>query len=439
MGSKANAMHDDTAPTETQTTIEQRKVADLLEVLEVSRQLGASTDLLPLLMAIERSALHVLDCERATVFLHDPATDELYSEVATGGKQIRFPSNLGIAGEVFRDGAVVNVPDAYSDARFNQSIDKQTGFRTRNILTCPLVGFDGKRVGVVQVLNKRRGGFSDWDVELVKTLGAQAGVAIQRQLLLEEYAAKRRIERDLNIARDIQQALLPKESPKLEHFDIAGWNQPADATGGDYFDFQPLDDGRIAITIADVTGHGIGPAIVVAEARALTRAVLTVNPALDSALEQINRLLCADLPQDRFITACLVLLDPKTGKLHYKSAGHGPLLHYQRVTDEVKVLPIHGVPLGVFDDFPYDEQTTIQLKHGDFLFLITDGFEEWANPDGDQFGTQRISQIIRTDRDLPASEMIQSLHESVLRHANGTTQLDDLTAVVIKRNLPEVR
>lgn len=428
-------MHDDSAKAAADLLLERKKIADLLEVLEVSRQLGASTDLHPLLQAIERSALHVLNCERATVFLHDPATDELYSEVATGGKQIRFPSNLGIAGEVFRDGAVVNVPDAYADPRFNQAIDKQTGFRTRNILTCPLVGFDGLRVGVVQVLNKRDGAFTDWDVQLVRTLGAQAGVAIQRQLLLEEYAKKRRIERDLNIARDIQQALLPKVAPSADGYDIAGWNRPADATGGDYFDFQELDDGRIAVTIADVTGHGIGPAIVVAEARALTRAVFSVNPQLDSALEQINRLLCEDLPADRFITACFVLLDCANATIQYKSAGHGPLLHYQRQTDEVKILPIHGVPLGVFEDFPYDEQTNFELAPGDFMFMITDGFEEWANAQGEQFGTPRICEAIRRDRDLPAKAMIQSLHHDVLRHANGTSQLDDLTAVVIKREL----
>lgn len=412
---------------------DKRKIRDLLEVLEVSRQLGATTDLNALLKGIERSALHVLDCERATVFLYDSATDELYSQIATGDKQIRFAANLGIAGEVFRSGQVVNVPDAYADPRFNQRIDKETGFRTRNILTCPMVGLDQKTVGVVQVLNKKSGAFTDWDLELVRTLGAQAGVAIQRQLLLEEYAAKRRIERDLNIARDIQQALLPARSPSLAGFDIAGWNKPADATGGDYFDFQVLDDSRVVITIADVTGHGIGPAIVVAEARALTRAVMSVTTDLDHAFRQINRLLCDDLPEDRFITACLSVLDAKTGLLQYKSAGHGPLLFYQRDIDEVQLLPIHGVPWGVFDDFPYDDQSEVVFEPGDFLFMITDGFEEWADDAGCQFGTARVSEVIKANKDLPAKQMIELLYQEVLRHASGTVQLDDLTAVVIKR------
>src|SRR5439155_2452087 len=119
--------------------------------------------------------------------------------------------------------------------------------------------------------------FDPWDHELVKTFSAQVGVAVQRQLLLEHYAEKQRIERDLNIARDIQQGLLPKADAKLSGFDIAGWNKPADETGGDCYDYLPLADGSLAITIADATGHGIGPALMIAECRALFRATVSLS------------------------------------------------------------------------------------------------------------------------------------------------------------------
>jgi GAF domain-containing protein len=190
------------------------RIADLLAVLEVTRRLAATSELQPLLEVIEQSALKVLDCERASVFLHDRTTDELYSRVATGGRPVRFPASLGFAGGVFRSGQVANVPDAYADPRFNPAVDRQTGFRTRSILTCPLSGWDNTTVGVLQVLNKRSGPFDTWDEILAQTFGAQVGVAVQRQLLLEEYERKRRYERALEIARQIQQGLLPGRSPQ---------------------------------------------------------------------------------------------------------------------------------------------------------------------------------------------------------------------------------
>src|SRR5262245_48809601 len=135
--------------TQTARTAEQR-IADLMEVLEVSRRLAAAGELQPLLEAIERASLRVLNCERSTVFLYDRAADELVSRVATGVGEIRVPASRGIVGEVMRTNAVINVPDAYSDPRFNAEIDRRTGFRTRNLLTFPLLGFDNSIVGVLQ-------------------------------------------------------------------------------------------------------------------------------------------------------------------------------------------------------------------------------------------------------------------------------------------------
>src|SRR5262245_49012229 len=132
-----------------------RKIADLQAILEVSRRLGAGSDLGELLHILEQAALQVLDCERISIFLHDRQTDELFSRLATGEDKLRFPARLGIAGEAFQTATVINVPDAYADPRFNREVDRKTGFVTRNLLTCPLIGMDGKPVGVMQVLNRR--------------------------------------------------------------------------------------------------------------------------------------------------------------------------------------------------------------------------------------------------------------------------------------------
>lgn len=410
-----------------------KHIADLRAVLEVSRSLGATAELIPLLRIVEKAALSVLECERATVFILDTERQELYSRLATGVDEIRFPADKGIAGEVVRTAEIINVPDAYADPRFNPEIDRKTGFRTRNMITFPLLGFDNSIVGVLQVLNKSDGQFDPWDYELVKMFGAQVGVAVQRQLLLDHYAEKQRIERDLNIARDIQQGLLPDADAKLVGFDIAGWNKPADQTGGDCYDYLPLSDGSLAVTIADATGHGIGPALMIAECRALFRATISMSHNLAEAVTRVNNLLCEDLPDDRFVTAFFGLIEPTTSSLLFISAGHGPIIKYIRATDEIIELKANGVPLGIMADIPFSDPDTFHMTTGDMMIVITDGFFEWQRDDKEQFGLERIYKLIRENRDKPCKEIIALLHKAVLDFAPGSVQADDLTAVMIKR------
>lgn len=404
----------------------------LLTVLEVSRDLAETTNLLQLLGRITESALHVLNCERASVFLYDASTGELRSQVATGGQEIRFPATLGIAGEAFRTGTVVNVPDAYADTRFNREIDRRTGFRTRNLLTCPLNDRDNKPLGVLQVLNKRDGRFDDGDELLARTFGAQAGVAIQRQRLIEESVKKQRIERDLEIAGEIQQALLPKAPPVIERFDIAGWNRPADSTGGDLYDFVPTADGDLAVVVADVTGHGIGPALVMAECRALIRSALLWTPRVDQIFSQVNTILCDDLVDGRFVTTFLGILKPSLRKMEFLSAGHGPVLFREGATGAIRELPVDGCPLGIDSGIPFGEVRELPFATGDILAIVTDGFFEWTNESGEAFGIKRLGAEIDRNPSRPASAMIEQLHRAALDFAGDSPQLDDLTAVIVK-------
>jgi sigma-B regulation protein RsbU (phosphoserine phosphatase) len=406
---------------------------DLFRVLEVSRQLAATPDLQTLLEIVEKSSLEVLDCERASVFLHDRETDELYSRVATGVRQVRFSSQAGIAGLVFRGGAVINVPDAYADPRFNPEIDRRTGFRTRNLLTCPLFSWDNTILGVLQVLNKRDGNFEAWHEGLARTFSAQAGVAVQRQFLFDEIATKRRIEHNLAIARKIQQGLLPKRSPALEGFDIAGWNLPADETGGDFFDFQELSAGNLAITLADVADHGIGPALLAAECRALVRASWSHSSELDRIVSLVNQLLAADMPDGGFVTAFFGLLQRSGNRLCYVSAGQGPILYFQGASGSVRELSTQGVPLGLDPDFRYEAPCAVTVSPGDLVVLLTDGFFEWSDTEGKQFGTERLRELIRLHHGLAAVDLIQTLYQAVLGFAGDSPQRDDLTAVVIKK------
>jgi len=418
-----------------------RHISDLNALLEVSRQLASTAEIMPLLGSIENAALRVLDCERASVFLYDAETNELFSLIATGTEGLRFPADRGIAGRTARNFRTSNVPDAAEDEDFNPDMDRQTGYRTQSVLSLPMSGLQGQMIGVLQALNKRDGSFSTRDEELAETLCAQAGVALQRQLLLDEYAEKRFLERDLDIARDIQQALLPEQSPTPEGFDIAGWNRPADRTGGDYFDFLDVGQDRIGLTVADATGHGIGPALVAAECRALMRSVALLSrerdrePALESILAKVNNLLFDDLPPERFVTQFFGILEPKRRVMRYASAGQAPLLYFDADKEAVIELPSTGLPLGMLPGSTYELGPAVTFDRGDILAVLTDGFFEWARDDGEMFGAERLSKALVTHRDVSSEELIARLHDEVCTFCCGTPQVDDLTAVIVKRQL----
>lgn len=242
-----------------------------------------------------------------------------------------------------------------------------------------------------------------------------------------------RVNHDLDIARSIQQGLLPARPPRLDGFEIAGWNKPAEQTGGDYFDWQALPDGRIAVSLADATGHGIGPALVGASCRAYARASFLDGGAHGGVLDRLNRLLSDDLESNRFVTFAVVFLDPASAHVEVLSAGHDPILWYRRETDRVERLEAQGIPLGMIEGIGYERGTEGRLARGDVLALVTDGFCEWENPEGEEFGVARLEAVLRESRDRPAEEMITTLRAAVADFCKGTQQKDDLTAVILKR------
>jgi serine phosphatase RsbU (regulator of sigma subunit) len=242
-----------------------------------------------------------------------------------------------------------------------------------------------------------------------------------------------RVNHDLDIARSIQQGLLPATAPSLEQFDLAGWNQPANQTGGDYFDWQSLPDGQIAISLADATGHGIGPALVSTSCRAYARASFLTGSGQNGLLKTLNRLLSQDLSANRFVTFAVVFLDPILAQIKVLSAGHGPILWYRYSDDKIEDLKAHGIPLGMLEGAEYEGATARYMSHGDLLVLVTDGFYEWANRNGEEFGLARLEAVIRDSRDYSAKEIIARLRTAVAKFCEGTEQQDDLTAVVLKR------
>ncbi len=266
--------------------------------------------------------------------------------------------------------------------------------------------------------------------------------AVSRQIrkhldaALGEAAKKRQldaIQHDLLVARSIQQSLLPQAEPQLPGFAIAGFNQPADDTGGDYFDWQSLQDGSVVVSLADVTGHGIGPALLASVCRAYARSAFRGASDLRCAFEHINETFGADLMTGRFATFVAVICCPKCPEIQLLSAGHGPLFVYSRSADCFMNIESHTLPFGILSAFDCDPPSCLRLQSGDVLLLASDGLFEWENGQGEEFGTEQVQKAIRQFRDCPPGEIATKVYASAREFSNGTIQQDDLTAVVIKR------
>jgi len=258
----------------------------------------------------------------------------------------------------------------------------------------------------------------------------------QVEAALREAETRRQMEHlqhDLEVARSIQQSLLPHSMPQVAGWDIAAWNQPADQTGGDYYDWQPMADGKCVLALADVTGHGIGPALLASVCRAYARANFRNQATFVKAMEEINAAVAADVKEGRFITFVAAIVGPQDAKVELLSAGHAPLFLYVLKHDRFSLMEAHALPLGISDAFLSDPPNCFELEAGDVLLLATDGFFEWEGRSGERFGTDRLEASLRAARHKPATEIISTLYQDVLRFAEGTRQMDDLTAIVVKR------
>lgn len=255
--------------------------------------------------------------------------------------------------------------------------------------------------------------------------------AFERQL--EETKArfeKERLDQEIRLAREVQQKLFPAAPLPMPGLDMAGASFPAEATGGDYFDYIPMADGGLAVVIGDVCGHGFGPALVMAELRAYLRAFLLTRTDVGEIMTLLNRTLAGDT--DRFVTLLIARLDLATRSLVYAGAGHLPGYLFG-ADGEVKArLESTGLPLAVMPDSEYTTERTPPLQPGEVVLFLTDGLVEAHRPGGDPFGIERVLRLVRADRQKKARDVIHALYEAVREYCGPAAQPDDMTAIVIK-------
>ncbi len=271
-------------------------------------------------------------------------------------------------------------------------------------------------------------------LKLVGYLVPLVGLLVDYARVYRAEGQLRATQEKLRLAREIQCGLLPITAPHCGAYDIAGLCLPTDAVGGDFFDYVPMADQRWGIVIADVSGHDLGAAILMSQARAYLRAEAASSRDPGAVLERVNRFLCRDVRDRRFISLMLAMLDPERAEIRYAAAGHGGFV--LRADGSVQELPPTGPVLGVVESV-YELGPTVTLEPGDTFALVTDGWPEAQNLNGEHFGNRRVWDVLQLTATLPPAASLEALRARVFEFRQQTPPEDDLTAVLVRRPDPQ--
>lgn len=303
-----------------------------------------------------------------------------------------------------------------------------------SVMAVPLQA-KGSVVGVLYVDSTARvREFSATDFRVFQALGGVVGLAVENARLLAEKAEQERMKRELAVAQQIQQQLLPRDLPTLPGFELGAIGRPCEETSGDYYDVVPVHDQRMALVVGDVSGHGLGPALLMASARALLRAALQRNPDPGDVLHLMNDYLERDTPEGTFMSLFLGLLDPATATVRYGSAGHNPPL-LLRADGTLEELRRTGPVLGIVEGAPYGVSDPVVLAPGDVLLGYTDGMNEAARADGELYGEERLEASLRrrVAAGGSAQAIVDGLWADLMEFVGDAPLQDDVTLLLVKR------
>jgi len=323
--------------------------------------------------------------------------------------------------------------DAGKDDRFDTS-QSVFDFRIRSIMCAPLINSKDESIGVVQLDSLRRSiVFKEEDIETLVTIAMQASLAIQKADLFDQAQQNRDLQADLKLAHELQQRFLPQKPPEFGGYEFYSWYRPMQQVGGDYFDYIELDDNRLGIVVADVVGHGIAAAMLMAKASAEARFALATSSSPEEAVCMMNQSL-SNMHLDRFVTLALCLLDRNTNSLTIVNAGHmPPIIRRSDGTVEQVATKESGVPIGILEDYQYESFTT-QLEAGDVAVLYTDGINEAMNADDEQLSSDAIiAELKQCPIDTPQG-IGDNICKLVNQHMGFRLPIDDICMVCVGKS-----
>jgi sigma-B regulation protein RsbU (phosphoserine phosphatase) len=282
------------------------------------------------------------------------------------------------------------------------------------------------------VANKKAGRFTPEDRVSIELLAEHAALAIQRFRLLLAATQGSELRKEMELAHRVQAALIPASSPRLAGLDAVGWTQAASVTGGDCYDLWKLPDGTLGVFVADASGHGLAAALVIAQVRAVLRALSEIQSDPQWLLERVNARLGEDLDEGRFVTAFFGVVGAD-GWIQWSSAGQGPVFMRIAAGAGFQAVPAPAVPLGVSPDLITDSPTPVRLQPGGMLVVMTDGLFEAPNEAGEFFGAARVGELLDQVEDEPSEAVVRRLRDAVRVWQGRDEPVDDQTIVVVRR------
>lgn len=411
---------------------QQQEIERLQVLVEASKLINSSIEPTVLYSSILALARGQLGVERGTLYFVDEGKGEIWARIPAEGEvtEIRLPMGRGIAGTVAQTGETVVLEDVTTDPRFESSVDRRSGFRTRSMLCVPIRNRVGKIVGVLQLLNKRDGPFGPHDLAFLESVSDHVAIGMENATLHLSLLEKDRMQRELVLGREIQKRLLPEPPGDVPGTELAAANVSCFEVGGDYYDFLPLPEGGLALTIADVSGKGVAAALVMSSLQAALRVATPLGETLARLASRLDRLIFSMAGGRKYVTLFLSVYEPATGRLRYVNAGHNPPLVF--FGDAVETLGPTGPPIGLLQKAAWTEGLAT-VPPGATLVLYTDGLTEAASPDEEELGLPGLVRIASSLRGRPAREVVDGILARVTQHEAGTPAGDDKTLVVLRR------
>ncbi|HEY4613386.1 MAG TPA: GAF domain-containing SpoIIE family protein phosphatase [Bacteroidota bacterium] len=409
-----------------------RAVEELSILNDLARAIGASLNTQEIIQTIVRRSLRAINAEQGVITLVDEQQQgtmkTLMRTMENSGDHEQFHFDQALLGWMHLNKKPLVMNDTKHDERFP---DVPWSDSIRSLISVPMMVKSGLR-GVLTVYNKKADAlFSDDDQRLLAIIASQSAQVVENARLNEQEQTLILMQEEVRLASRIQTELLPKQPPKIQGYDIAGKAVPAQTVGGDYFDFIPIDEHRIAVCLGDVSGKGLPASLLMANLQATLRGQTLSNISAKDCLSRSNGLLYRCTSPEKFATVFYGILDVQSHTLSFSNAGHDNPFVLSARGEPVR-LKVGGIPLAMFGEFQYEEGM-IALELGDTVVIYSDGIPEAMNANDDFFSERGVEAVLKEHWHLPANELMDQLMRAAKVHAGNTPQSDDMTMIVVKR------
>src|SRR6266851_2413885 len=408
---------------------------DLLALIsKVGVTLLAAATLNETLEQIVSLVFEAVPADRCLLMMRDEGSDEMKVAVARlrdrVGEVGEIRVSRNVMDEVIMRGKSVLTSDAQHDPRFASGTMVLQG--VRSVLAVPL-GVSEKVFGIIYADSPiAEGRFTENHLKVLTTLASVAAIRVENARLVESRVDQQRLERELELASEIQQRFQPTAPPTVPGYELQGISFPCYEIGGDYYDFIERDDGRLVIALGDVSGKGTAAALLMSSLHAAVHAQADIHDSLVKTISAVNRYLVDSIPANRFVTLFYAELDPQNGTLSFLNAGHNPPL-IVHTGGTMEQLASGGLPLGIMTNADFREGRT-KLYPGDVLVIYSDGVSEATNPSGEEFGPTRLYEVVARNLEASAGGIRDRIESALTKFCQGTPAADDITLVIVKRN-----